>query len=83
MLVCVHNGRSNTSAAAEVTEFRKITTFQGKTQYLMKTLYICTNIHICMCLPPSSLSLRADGSICGALGAGAAFGALIMGQYNQ
>ena len=25
--VCVHNGRSNTSAAAELAEFRKITTF--------------------------------------------------------
>ena len=25
--VCVHNGRSNTSTAAELTEFRKITTF--------------------------------------------------------
>ena len=38
--VSVHNGRSNTSAAAaELAEFRKITTFKGKTQYLMNTLY--------------------------------------------
>ena len=36
--VCVHNGRSNTSAAAELAEFRKITTFQGKTQYLINSL---------------------------------------------
>ena len=37
--VSVHNGRSNTSAAAaELAEFRKITTFKGKTQYLMNTL---------------------------------------------
>jgi len=28
--VCVHNGRSNTSAAAELAELRKITTFKGK-----------------------------------------------------
>ena len=39
MSVFVHNGRSNTSAAAELAEFRKITTFQGKTQYFMNTLY--------------------------------------------
>ena len=32
MSVCVHNGRSNTSAAAELAEFRKITTFEGTTQ---------------------------------------------------
>ena len=38
--VSVHNGRSNTSAAAELAEFRKITTFKGKTQYLMNTLYL-------------------------------------------
>ena len=36
--VCVHYGRSNTSAAAELAEVRKITTFYGKTQYLMNTL---------------------------------------------
>ena len=35
--VCVHNGRSKTSAAAELAEFRKITTYKG-TQYLMNTL---------------------------------------------
>ena len=29
--VSVHNGRSNTSAAAELAEFRKITKFEGKT----------------------------------------------------
>jgi len=29
--VCVHNGRSNTSAAAELAELRKIATFQGNT----------------------------------------------------
>ena len=27
VLVCVHSGRSNTSTAAELAEFRKITTF--------------------------------------------------------
>ena len=36
------NGRSNTIAAVELAEFKKITTFQGNTQYLMKTLYIHT-----------------------------------------
>ena len=36
--VSVHNGRSNTSTAAELAELRKITTFKGKTQYLMNTL---------------------------------------------
>ena len=30
MSVCVHNGRSNTSAAGELAEFRKITTFSRK-----------------------------------------------------
>ena len=37
--VCVHNDRSNTSAAAELAEFRRITAFYGKTKYLMNTLY--------------------------------------------
>ena len=43
--VCVHNGGSNTSAAAELAEFRKVTTFKGKTQYLMSTLYLTTFIN--------------------------------------
>ena len=38
MSVGVHNGRSNTNAAADLVEFRKITTFSGKTQYLINTL---------------------------------------------
>ena len=38
--VYVHNGRSITSAVAELAEFRKITIFWGKTQYLMSTLYL-------------------------------------------
>ena len=40
MSVSVHNDSSNTSAAAELAEFRKITPFLGKTQYLMHTLYV-------------------------------------------
>ena len=43
---CIHNGRSNTSAAAELAEFRKITTFLGKTQYFLlrdiNPFYGCT-----------------------------------------
>ena len=31
--VCVHNGRSNTSAAAELAEFRKITAFNEHPVY--------------------------------------------------
>ena len=41
--VCVHTpGRQNTSAAAELAEFRKITKLK-KTQYLMNTLQISRN----------------------------------------
>ena len=35
---CFYNGKSNTSAAAELAEFREITTFEGKKQYLINTL---------------------------------------------
>ena len=42
--VCEHTpDRQNTSAAAELAEFRKITKFEGKTQYLMNTLYILSS----------------------------------------
>ena len=44
--VGVHtSGRQNTSAAAELAEFRKITKFYGKTQYLMNTLYLRGNAY--------------------------------------
>ena len=37
--VCTHT-RQETSAAAELAEFRKIQNFKEKTHYLMKTLYL-------------------------------------------
>ena len=40
MSVCVHSGRSYTSAAAEFAEFRKITSFFKNTKYLINTLYM-------------------------------------------
>ena len=47
--MCVHNGRSNTIAAAEFAEFRKITTFEEKkTQYFMNILYI-PGVHYLLC----------------------------------
>ena len=41
VVVCVHNGMSNTSTAAELAEFREKHNILRKTQYLMNTL--CRN----------------------------------------
>ena len=45
--VCVHTpGRENTSAAAELAEFRKIQKIKEKTQYLMNTLYLLKTLNL-------------------------------------